>query len=66
MYRDKIGRVAGQIWHYLHAHGVTTVAKLKQEMDAGDALVLQALGWLAKEDKIEFVEKPRSIAVTLR
>ncbi|MBN2432087.1 MAG: winged helix-turn-helix domain-containing protein [Acidobacteria bacterium] len=66
MYRDKIGQVAGKIWHFLNEHGTTTVAKLKKELEAGDALCMQGIGWLAKEDKIDFVEKGKSLSVKLR
>lgn len=60
-----IGEVAGLIWKYLHAHGPVTLSKLAKEIDASRDMVMQGLGWLARENKLRFEETPRSRVVGL-
>ncbi len=62
---DSIGTVAGWVWHYLHDHGPVTLSKLAREIDAPRDLVMQALGWLARENKVRFHEGKRSKLVSL-
>lgn len=62
----QIGETAGNIWHTLNAHGQLSLAKLVKEIDAPRDVVMQALGWLAREGKIEIEENSRSRVVSLR
>lgn len=62
---ESVGQVAGLVWHYLRDHGPTTLSKLAREIDAPRDLVMQGVGWLAREDKIEFHEGNRSKLVSL-
>ena len=62
---DSIGTVAGWVWHYLHDHGPVTLSKLAREIYAPRDLVMQALGWLARENKVKFHEGKRSKLVSL-
>ena len=61
-----IGETAGSIWHTLEETGPLTVTKLVKSVDAPRDVVMQALGWLAREDKIEVTETNRSKIVALR
>jgi len=61
-----IGETAGSIWHTLQETGPLPVSKLVKSVDAPRDVVMQALGWLAREDKIEVTETNRSKIVTLR
>lgn len=61
----EIGRTAGEIWKRLSKNGSSTVAKLAKEVDQTHDMVMQALGWLAREEKIEITKKGRSRIVTL-
>ncbi len=61
----QIGETAGAIWHSLSERGPVTTAKLVKEVEAPRDVVMQALGWLAREGKIE-IEDGRSRTVTLR
>jgi cellulose synthase/poly-beta-1,6-N-acetylglucosamine synthase-like glycosyltransferase len=63
--RTEIGEAAGKVWAYLDAHGQTTVAKLKAGTKMPDDLLQQAIGWLAREDKIVVQRKGRTISVSL-
>ncbi len=62
---ESIGSVAGQVWQYLNVHGPVTLSKLAREIEAPRDLVMQGVGWLAREGKIAFHEGPRSKTVSL-
>ena len=62
----EIGEAAGLIWKTLDESGPTSVAQLVKSSEKSRDLVMQALGWLAREDKIEIKEVRRSRVVSLR
>jgi len=61
-----IGETAGNVWHILESKGPLTIAKLVKEVEAPRDVVMQALGWLAREDKISIDEDSRTRVVSLR
>jgi len=61
----QIGVVAGQVWHFLHMHGPVTLSKLAKGVEAPRDLVMQGVGWLAREGKVRFDETPRSKVISL-
>jgi hypothetical protein len=63
---EQIGEVAGQVWQTLHTDGPLSLAKLVKSVDQPRDLVMQALGWLAREDKLEIDENSRGKAISLR
>jgi winged helix-turn-helix protein DUF2582 len=62
----QIGETAGEIWQVLTIKGPLTIAKLVKEVDAPRDVLMQALGWLAREDKIVIEEDARTRVVSLR
>jgi len=62
----KIGHAAGMSWQYLERHGETTLSKLKQGTKLSDQLLLMALGWLARENKLNLVQQKRSLKISLK
>ena len=62
----QIGATAGLVWQALSKHGPLTMAKLVKEVGEPRDLVMQAIGWLAREDKITIVEERRTRVVALR
>jgi hypothetical protein len=62
---EVIGETAGEIWRVLSDRGGQTMAGLKKSVDAPDELVMAALGWLARENKLAFQTNGRSITVSL-
>ena len=50
-----IGINAGKIWHLLDEKGGLFVAEIKDFLNLNDQDVLLALGWLARENKIECI-----------
>ena len=64
---EQIGDTAGVVWHYLSDNGPSSITELTKEIDAPRDVVMQALGWLAREDKLTIDEDTRGRkTVTLR
>jgi hypothetical protein len=63
---SEIGETAGAVWHTLNEQGPLTIAKLVKEIEAPRDVVMQALGWLAREEKVEIEEDGRTRVVSLR
>lgn len=61
----QIGETAGAIWHALKG-GPLSVAKLAEKTEVNRDLFMQALGWLAREDKIDISETKRGRIVSLK
>jgi len=64
--KEEIGKVAGSIWRTLDENGEMTMSKLKKETGIETALFDWAIGWLAREDKIELTPEKRSLRVCLK
>jgi hypothetical protein len=62
---EAIGHAAGDVWKVLADRGEQTVAGLKKAVDSPDELVVAALGWLARENKVSFATNGRSVTVSL-
>jgi len=61
-----IGEIAGKIYRTLEKSGATEAASLQKEASVPDsALFNQALGWLAREDKIDFQKNARGWTISL-
>jgi hypothetical protein len=50
----EIGETAGAIWQTLSTDGPQTFAALMEEVDAPQSIFFMAIGWLAREEKVEF------------
>jgi hypothetical protein len=62
----QIGETAGVVWKLLSDHGPLSLAKLVERVGVNRDVVMQAIGWLAREDKIEITETRRGRVVALR
>ncbi|AOV94470.1 hypothetical protein AQV86_00920 [Nanohaloarchaea archaeon SG9] len=62
---DTIGEVAGEVWDFLEENGETSVSGVTKGVEAPGTKVYMAMGWLAREDKLEFLDKKRGNAVRL-
>jgi hypothetical protein len=62
----EIGRIAGEIWHLLKDRGEMSVSGVVMALNTSQSTAYMALGWLAREDKLEFVKKRRGIVVRLK
>ena len=63
---DEIGRAAGELWHALSDGRGQSLAELKKAVDAPGDVVVAAIGWLAREGKLEFNSSGRTVKVSLR
>ena len=63
--KDKVIEMAGKAWRYLGQNGETNVSQLPKVLKEKEELVLQAVGWLAREDKINYSIKNRRTFVSL-
>ncbi|MGI9457064.1 MAG: winged helix-turn-helix domain-containing protein [Aeoliella sp.] len=63
---DDIGDIAGEVWQLLHDQGEQTPAAIKKGIKAPGDLVMTAVGWLAREGKLEFQTAGRSVKVSLK
>ena len=57
---------AGKVWQALSSVGPQTLAQLKKRVNGSGELVSFALGWLAREDKIEIIPEKKSFRVRLK
>ncbi len=62
---EDIGYAAGQVWDYLWTQGPVSISRVTREVEGGQRLVLLAMGWLAREGKLEFREEERRQVVQL-
>jgi Winged helix-turn-helix domain (DUF2582) len=63
---QQIGETAGSVWHALNEHGPLSVAKIVERVGGNRDVVMQAVGWLAREGKVEISETKRGRIVSLR
>ena len=63
--KTKIGEMAGRIWKVLGERENADVSKLPQMLKEKGEIVYQALGWLSREDKIEFDKREGKTFVSL-
>ena len=55
----QIGETAGLVWQCIDQSGPLPISKLIKQVDAPRDGVMQAIGWLAREDKIDIQETGR-------
>jgi hypothetical protein len=61
-----IGLVAGEIWGFLAEKEPQTLAAIKKAVTAPADVITAAIGWLAREDKLEFATSGRTLKVGLK
>lgn len=57
MDRISIGLNAGKVWHILSDNEKWCFEKLKTKSGLNDLELAAAIGWLAREDKVSFVNE---------
>jgi DNA-binding GntR family transcriptional regulator len=62
---EQIGLAAGLVWHELDQTGPLSLAQLAKRIDTSRDIVMQAVGWLAREEKIQIEEANRTRIVSL-
>lgn len=64
--QESIVEAAGQIWNYLNTNGEVTTKKMQKDLSLEDNMAFMGLGWLSREDKLEYTQKAKSVTVRLR
>ncbi len=65
--KTAVGETAGKIWHSLLSEGPQTVTQLKKKVNGSSEVVNLALGWLAREDKVDLTQvDKKTIRVQLK
>ncbi len=65
-FHEQIIESAGQIYNYLSNKGEVSINKMKKDLSLGDNFAEMGLGWLSREDKLEYTQKAKSVTVKLR
>lgn len=61
-----IGDTAGLVWNFLRSNGDSTLSTLEKKVEAPRSMVSMAVGWLAREGKIEVKDEKRAVRISLR
>ena len=64
--QESIVEAAGKIWNYLNENGEVTTKKLQRDLDLNDNFINMGLGWLYREDKVNYSKKGSYTKVSLR
>jgi len=64
--QQEIINAAGMIYNYLSEKGEVSISKMKKDLDLYENFTEMGLGWLSREDKLEYTKKMRSVSVRLR
>jgi hypothetical protein len=62
----QVGETAGKIWHLLNDEGPLTIPQLKKKLNGSGELLSFALGWLAREEKVDITQEKKAFKVALR
>jgi hypothetical protein len=61
-----VGEVAGEVWRLLDQSGPLSLAQMKKKLNGNSELLGFAVGWLAREDKLEILAEKKSFRVQLK
>jgi len=62
----QVGETAGKIWHLLNDEGPQSFPEIKKKLDGSSELLSFALGWLAREDKVDLIQEKKTVKVALK
>ena len=62
----RIGETAGLVWNFLQSNGESSLSALEKGVEAPRSMVSMAVGWLAREGKIEVKDEKRAVRIVLR
>jgi len=65
MLKEKIGETAGTIWTILKERDEVSISSLPKILNETSSTVNQALGWLAREGKIDYRQEGRKTLISL-
>ncbi len=62
----QVGETAGKVWNLLNDQGPQTLAQLKKKLNGNGEVLGFAIGWLAREDKLEFATEKKTVRIQLK
>jgi hypothetical protein len=62
----QVGETAGKIWQLLNDEGPQTLPQLKKKLTGSGEVLSFALGWLAREDKVDITQEKKTVKVALK
>ena len=60
-----VGETAGKVFKQLNAKGQMSMTRLKKEVGENDMMTTMAVGWLAREGKVDLTKVRNVLKVTL-
>lgn len=60
-----IGESAGTVWNYLREHPEAPLEEISKQLKLKNGLAFMAIGWLAREGKLQFQEEKKKTKVSL-
>lgn len=66
MNKFDIGDKAGVIWKLLHEKGALTAMQIGELTGFREVAIMLSIGWLARENEIEFFEKNDAVYIVLK
>ena len=63
---EQVGQTAGLVWQALNRQGPQSLSALKKNVKAPADVVLMAVGWLAREEKLVLEQKGRTQLLRLK
>ena len=63
--KDKIIEAAGKTWKLLGENGEIALPEITKLIKEKEEIALQAIGWLAREDKISYATKSNKTFISL-
>jgi Mn-dependent DtxR family transcriptional regulator len=64
--KETVGKTAGRVWELLKKNHEMTLSQLPKALKQKDTVVYQAVGWLAREDKIEYHTKGNKTVLSVK
>ena len=62
----EIGETAGEVWRLLDSSGPLTLAHVKKKLHRPSELLSFAVGWLAREDKLEITYEKKNYRLQVK
>jgi hypothetical protein len=62
----QVGETAGRVWQVLNDEGPHTFPQLKKKLNGSGELLSFALGWLAREGKVDITQEKKIVKVALK
>ena len=61
-----IDDTADLVWNFLRTNGESSLSTLEKKVEAPRSMVSMAVGWLAREGKIEVKDEKRAVRISLK